>query len=342
MKRVIIILIIFFLSGCITYERYSFKFNYKTGEVEKIYHGLKTAKGMDEKDYTAERDWETLKRQTEEFRNQYDQDIIEPIHSELFKENNILSGKEKLIVKLPKAFPSVSEILKRLHSEDNYESNLDFRIINGELFLFLPKDKKIESTNGKILESNGNNIIAWSNEQYIYEFTIKITSNGKSLLPFYLKDIENSLLPPEGWRYPNESDYKDNWENFRKSIPIPFRIEADFNNDGIKDNAWILIRAQKVGWGLFVFLSSKDGKTEIIQLDDNPDDSHPQYMGISLVTPGKYKTACGKGYWECKQGEPEELELNYPAIDYFMYESANSIFYWDKGDNTFKNIWMSD
>jgi hypothetical protein len=65
-------------------------------------------------------------------------------------------------------------------------------------------------------------------------------------------------------------------------------------------------------------------------------------MGIDTVTTGDYKTACGKGYWECKKSEPEILNLKHVAINYFKFESANSFFYWDDKTGSFKRIWISD
>jgi hypothetical protein len=65
-------------------------------------------------------------------------------------------------------------------------------------------------------------------------------------------------------------------------------------------------------------------------------------MGIKSAKSGKYKTACGKGYWDCKKGEPAELNLRMPAMDLFQYESANSFFVWDSKIKKFKRIWMSD
>jgi len=65
-------------------------------------------------------------------------------------------------------------------------------------------------------------------------------------------------------------------------------------------------------------------------------------MGVDIVKPGHYKTACGKGYFECEKGEPEVLKLKQPAIDYFRFESANSFFFWDCNTNSFKRIWISD
>lgn len=42
------------------------------------------------------------------------------------------------------------------------------------------------------------------------------------------------------------------------------------------------------------------------------------------MDPGSCQTACGKEYFECKEGEPEVIELVYPGISYFLEESANS------------------
>jgi len=62
-------------------------------------------------------------------------------------------------------------------------------------------------------------------------------------------------------------------------------------------------------------------------------------MGIEKASPGKYGTACGKGYFEYTD-EPPEIALKYDAIDYFKYESANSFFIWE--GNGFKRVWISD
>jgi len=149
------------------------------------------------------------------------------------------------------------------------------------------------------------------------------------------------IRPPEGWRFPGNADYKDDWLDFRKQLPKPFVVTADFNGDGVSDEAWILIRRNAPGWGLFVFLSNRRQQHQIIKLIEVNDD-HPQSTGIALVKPGRYKTACGKGYWECKPGEPEVLVLKRPSFKFFKFESASSIFYWDETAATFNRIWISD
>jgi hypothetical protein len=65
-------------------------------------------------------------------------------------------------------------------------------------------------------------------------------------------------------------------------------------------------------------------------------------MGVSLVPPGTYKTACGKGYGRCGPDEPREVVLKHPGIDYFRFESANSFIFWDEASRQLRRVWISD
>jgi len=65
-------------------------------------------------------------------------------------------------------------------------------------------------------------------------------------------------------------------------------------------------------------------------------------MGIDLAEPGEQKTACAKGYWKCKPGEPEILKLKNPGIWYFSFGSAASIWYWEQKRGQFEKVWISD
>lgn len=65
-------------------------------------------------------------------------------------------------------------------------------------------------------------------------------------------------------------------------------------------------------------------------------------MGISILKSGSHKTACGKGYWNCEQNEPALLTLENHGINFFKFESASSVYYWDKDLNKFNRIWLSD
>jgi hypothetical protein len=159
------------------------------------------------------------------------------------------------------------------------------------------------------------------------------------LLATFLTFAKQSLLP-SGYHYPKESDYIGDWKDFRKKIPVPFHLQADFNSDGLKDDVWILIRNDGKGCALFVFLNQRNGPPQIIRLVER--DALPQRFGIVLAPRGRYETACGKGYFECAPGEREWLQVNKPAICFFVYESAESIFYWKPKMKSFQEARLSD
>jgi hypothetical protein len=145
----------------------------------------------------------------------------------------------------------------------------------------------------------------------------------------------------DGWRLPEKKDEIGNWtpggSNERAYI-----AHADFNGDGIEDVAFIALPVEGSGWALFVNLNLKTGSSQIIKLVENHNNIKPQIMGVAVVYPGEYKTACGKGYWECKGNEPSELKLDLPGINYYCFEGASSFFWWDKATSKFIRTWISD
>ena len=106
---------------------------------------------------------------------------------------------------------------------------------------------------------------------------------------------------------------------------------ADFNGDGIDDEAYLVKSTKFSGEGLFVCLSDKQkGYRWLTLATIDWGEKYPNVnlsMGVDIVNPGEYKTACGKGYYECEKGEPKVLKLNRPAINYSKFESANSFFF---------------
>jgi hypothetical protein len=162
------------------------------------------------------------------------------------------------------------------------------------------------------------------------------------VMPSYAKD---KIALPEGWRYPTAEEWSD--EPGRKDSPTKYsKAVADFNGDGINDEAYLLKSTKFSGEGLLVYLSDKQKGFRWVVLDTiDWGKEYPKVslsMGVNVAKPGLYKTACGKGYFECAKGEPEVLKLKRPAIDYFKFESANSFFYWGDKANSFKRIWISD
>ncbi len=156
-----------------------------------------------------------------------------------------------------------------------------------------------------------------------------------------LLSAQTNVSAPNGYRFPIEADYSGDWKEFRSQLPVPFVVKADFNGDAVMDEAWLLPANSGSGWGLFAFLGSPKGVHRVVRLDRDRR-TEVQGFGIGLVEPGQYKTACGKGYWDCKPGEPAVLDLTLPAFEFFRFESASSIFWWNRQAGRFKRTWISD
>jgi len=166
-----------------------------------------------------------------------------------------------------------------------------------------------------------------------------------AIVVFLLAIVSSALAKspiPDGWRIPTEADYTLDWNESISNGSIPFHVTADFNGDNVADDAYILLSTQSKAWALFVILNTKDGKPTIIKLDENNGQTLPQLMGLSVVKPGDYVTACGKGYNECDPNEPKSLHLDISALGYFQFESAESFFWWDKQTKKFYRTWISD
>jgi hypothetical protein len=163
------------------------------------------------------------------------------------------------------------------------------------------------------------------------------------LIFIILAGCTHSLLKaPKGWRLPTIKEMSGSWADFLGTKEKPYYASADLNGDTIADEAYIALSTTGSQWALFVNLNQTNGPPTVILLEELEADIIPQTMGVQIVVPGKYRTACGKGYWDCDQNEPEELNLLLPAINFYAFESANSFFWWDKNSGSFRCTWMSD
>ena len=161
-----------------------------------------------------------------------------------------------------------------------------------------------------------------------------------TLLPQDSHSQTKAPFPP-GWRVAEKSDYSA--ENLSViNNRVPNHVNADFNGDGINDDAWILINETESKYGLFILLSKKGGDHKRANLAEYRKETEKLYMGISLMKPGKYKTACGKGYGDCGPNDPKVIVLRNPGIDFFAFESGDSVFYWNANKKEFIRIWLSD
>lgn len=181
---VVSIVLAVLLSGCITVSRYKFSLDLDTGEIIREYYNLTSREGVDEKDYSAAKDWATLREMVSEQKPEFDAEVIEDISKGLFQEKEMLCGRKIQKVKCPKCFPSAAALLSYVHDED-----WRFELINGEVVVVLPGSKRIVSTNGQSLTTPKNSFIIWPQETRKYEYLVaEQWSGGTSLLPSYLEE----------------------------------------------------------------------------------------------------------------------------------------------------------
>ncbi|QJC55797.1 hypothetical protein HC248_01080 [Polaromonas vacuolata] len=172
------------------------------------------------------------------------------------------------------------------------------------------------------------------------EVNIKLILIGVVLLFGVQSGFAESADLPTGWRLPTNLELSDAWRN--DDLQRFAAVKGDFNGDGFLDQAMILVSDRGNRLGLFVFLSQIKKTEKVYKLDEIKDKSFLQVTGLNKVSAGKYKTACGKGYWNCKDGELSEIKISNDAVSYFKKESASSYFWWNKRSNSFVRTWMSD
>ena len=145
---------------------------------------------------------------------------------------------------------------------------------------------------------------------------------------------------PKGWRPPNEAELSDSW---RSNAPDKYSIAVgDFDGDGQPDWAMLLISDRRHSFALFIYSADVNHRYAWHKIDEVFDEHRIHGIGIEVVPPGKYATACGKAYVACKGASSKEIESSNPIINYFKTESANRYVYFDKRSRTFRKVWMSD
>jgi hypothetical protein len=146
-----------------------------------------------------------------------------------------------------------------------------------------------------------------------------------------------SIRLPSGWRFPKPEETVQAWRKEFASDALLAR--ADFDGDGNMDEARLVVRED--GSAVAVAVSLGKGSRVHI-LGEIRESGWLETIGIALVKPGKYRTACGKGYYDCKPDEPKRLTLNRPGVNLFKDGGVNSFLYWDARSGQFKQTWMSD
>jgi hypothetical protein len=179
--------LVVFLSGCLAFKEQAYKFDYDTGIFEIAYHDLRSVKEEkeDPKD-SLKKDWASLKESVEK-KDDFDPEVVAVKSKKLFQEGDALSGTAVYQVQCPKCFPSKLDLLKLLYSDGRWE------VINDEIYLILPADTPLVSTNGKLIKTAKSKICVWPADTKKFEYTISSgESKGESLLGQFLSETKPS------------------------------------------------------------------------------------------------------------------------------------------------------
>jgi beta-lactamase regulating signal transducer with metallopeptidase domain/ankyrin repeat protein len=171
--------------------------------------------------------------------------------------------------------------------------------------------------------------------------TMMVAADTGVALPTYtLRGPTGELV--RGWRAPTQAELDK--LPARKDSPTRYvQATADLDGDGKQDQAALLIASDESKEALFVKLSSRnpDAWTFAAQKVRRPQGGIA-LSGISIHEPGRIPRMCDKGYGRpCDPAEPK-LVLQHQGIDYFDFEGAASVVYYDNVNQQFRQAWYTD
>ncbi len=142
------------------------------------------------------------------------------------------------------------------------------------------------------------------------------------------------------WRLPTVEELKKNWHWTQKEIKKNLRVVADFNGDGIKDEAKLMVKNNGSAIGLLAVISSNKAEKDWILLDTGYPNAMKQYR-ISSKKPSVYQVSCRirRPCWLCEKKEPckkgiRSISIKTPTI----VVNDRDIFIWNKRRSTFVEL----
>lgn len=152
---------------------------------------------------------------------------------------------------------------------------------------------------------------------------------------------------PTGWRFPTPKELAD---SDRDDSPTRYTTaKADFNDDGVNDEAVLLKSTMFSGEALWVRVSRGRKSFSWVKLSETK--WGPEYpdvdlsMGIEVVNPGTHTYACFDNADDCNFGDTKsrpKLKLRNSSLMYFKLGSAASLFFWSNKEKKFLRVWISD
>jgi hypothetical protein len=157
-----------------------------------------------------------------------------------------------------------------------------------------------------------------------------------TILPIFTLAAQKDALRLQPWHPPTAAQLGSAEEQkWRDGDPAHYlSVTGDFDGDGKPDEARIMVRGDGKGFAIFVKLGASPTPVKIEEL---PDITKLRSMGIKLVPPAEYPTACARGL-DCAEDEPRYIRVKHSAIDFFQPDVADRYYYWDDARHTFANV----
>ncbi len=156
----------------------------------------------------------------------------------------------------------------------------------------------------------------------------------------WVRPTLNEPAMPKDWRLPTVEELKYNWKWTDQEIRKNLRVSADFNGDGLKDEAKLMVRNNGSAIGLLVVFSSKSEEKDWILLDSGYPAAMKKYR-ISYKKPSVYQVSCRvrRPCLLCEKKEPCEkgvrrISIKTPTI----VVNDRDIFIWNKKRSAFVEL----
>lgn len=101
-----------------------------------------------------------------------------------------------------------------------------------------------------------------------------------------LGSVSAQEVLPHGWRKPSNTE-ASGWRRRKRAAKF-LTLSGDFDGDAVRDLARLLVNPSQKRLGLFVRRAS----TGVWQLLKTDDVQNLERLGLDLVKPGRYETAC--------------------------------------------------
>lgn len=157
--------------------------------------------------------------------------------------------------------------------------------------------------------------------------------------PVFPEEVRSAVLKFEpSFRLPRGIDIRDDWAEYGDpSTLFPFLCQGSFSGRNKREYAVILPGGSNQGYKIVALVRNKPGTLEPVELQTSERDV-PWNLFIRSVPAGRYRP----GPSATDLGSPTQFKISNDGINTGAFESADSIFFWDRKRQGFQQVWMSD